>query len=322
LTRYEYTDHLPIDFTAAGLRADVLTGLRSEPKWLPPKWFYDKTGSALFEEITRLPEYYPTRAERAILERSASEIITRAGATELVELGSGSSEKTRLLLDQLPAEGAGYVALDVSETALRQAAAEVSAEYPRLRVEAVRADFEHQLSTVLRQGKSGRRMVAFLGGTIGNLAPAERGRFLAELRAGLAPGDSFLLGADLVKSPELLVPAYDDAAGVTAAFNLNVLEVLNRRLVADFQTADFAHVAIWDAGNAWIEMRLEAVRPVRVRIAELDLELSFAEGEQLRTEISAKFTQPRLEAEFEAAGFTPAGWWTDPDGLFSLSLWT
>jgi L-histidine N-alpha-methyltransferase len=322
LTRYEYTDHLPIDFTAAGLRADVLAGLRSTPKWLPPKWFYDKTGSALFEEITRLPEYYPTRSERAILELSASEIIQKAGAQQLVELGSGSSEKTRLLLDQLPAEGAGYVALDVSETALRQAAEELTADYPALKVEAVRADFEHQLSTVLRQGQSGKRMVAFLGGTIGNLDPEQRRAFLAELRAGLEPGDSFLLGADLVKSPDVLVPAYDDASGVTAAFNLNVLEVLNRRLVADFDSSDFAHVAVWDAGKAWIEMRLEAVRPVRVRIAELDLELSFAEGEQLRTEISAKFTRPRLETEFEAAGFEAAGWWTDPGGLFSLSLWT
>ena len=165
-------------------------------------------------------------------------------------------------------------------------------------------------------------MVAFLGGTIGNLDPAQRREFLAELRAGLAAGDSFLLGADLVKSPEVLVPAYDDAAGVTAAFNLNVLEVLNRRLVADFDPADFVHVAVWDAEQAWIEMRLEAVRAVRVTIAELNLELAFAEGEQLRTEISAKFTRPRLEAEFDAAGFTPAGWWTDPNGLFSLSLWT
>jgi L-histidine N-alpha-methyltransferase len=327
LTRYEYTDHLPIDFTAAGLRSDVLAGLRATPKWLPPKWFYDKTGSALFEEITRLPEYYPTRAERAILERSGAEIVARAGCRELVELGSGSSQKTRLLLDQLPVTDAGYVALDVSETALRQAAEQVAAEYPRLRVAAVRADFENQLSAVLREGQSsssgeGRRMVAFLGGTIGNLAPAQRQEFLTELRAGLAPGDSFLLGADLVKSPQLLVPAYDDAAGVTAAFNLNVLEVLNRRLAADFDRDDFAHLAVWDAENAWIEMRLRAVRPVRVTIAELGLVLTFAEGEQMRTEISAKFTRSRLEDEFGATGFAPAGWWTDPAGQFSLSLWT
>jgi L-histidine Nalpha-methyltransferase len=320
---YGYTDHLPADFSQADLRADALEGLRDQPKWLPPKWFYDKNGSALFEEITQLPEYYPTRTERAILVRRAAEIVARSGAGTLVELGSGSSEKTRLLLDALPPAGSSYLALDVSESALRMAGESLAAAYPRLRVDAVRADFENQLSSVLadRSGP-GRRLVAFLGGTIGNLAPAPRSAFLAELRAGLSAGDSFLLGADLVKSPELLVPAYDDAAGVTAAFNLNVLEVLNRRLAADFARADFEHRAIWDPENAWIEMRLRAVRPVRVRIAELELTLEFAEGEELRTEISAKFTRPRLESEFTAAGFAAAGWWTDPENLFSLSLWT
>ena len=339
MSSYDFTDHLPTDFSAAGLRADVLNGLRAQPKWLPPKWFYDKTGSALFEEITRLPEYYPTRVERSILEQSAASIVARAGCRELVELGSGSSEKTRLLLDQLPATGSAYVALDVSESALRLAAESVSAEYPRLRVEVVRADFEKQLGTVLSESRRatssdrsgrreelsnepGRRMVAFLGGTIGNLAPSERREFLAELHAGLLPGDAFLLGADLVKSPQILVPAYDDAAGVTAAFNLNVLEVLNRRLAADFDRDDFEHVAIWDAENAWIEMRLRAVRAVSVRVAELGLDLSFAAGEEMRTEISAKFTRERLETEFAAAGFTGVGWWTDPAAQFSLSLWT
>jgi L-histidine N-alpha-methyltransferase len=321
LKRYDYTDHLPAGFTAASLRADVLEGLLSEPKWLPPKWFYDKTGSALFEEITQLPEYYPTRAERAILGQYAADVVELAGCEQLVELGSGSSEKTRLLLDRLPAEGSSYVALDVSESALRLACESVAAGYPRLRVEAVRADFENQLSTVL-SGGGGRRLVAFLGGTIGNLAPVQRRAFLAELRAGLTAGDSFLLGADLVKSADVLVPAYDDAAGVTAAFNLNVLEVLNRRLAADFDRADFEHRAVWDAENAWIEMRLRAVRAVEVRIAALDLKLSFAEGEEMRTEISAKFTRSRLETEFTAAGFTATGWWTDPASQFSLSLWT
>jgi L-histidine Nalpha-methyltransferase len=338
LSSYKYIDHLPVDFTAASLRSDVLDGLLAERKWLPPKWFYDKTGSALFEEITRLPEYYPTRAERAILERSAADVVARAGCRALVELGSGSSEKTRLLLAALPADGS-YVALDVSETALREACAAVAADFPQLSVQAVRADFEHQLPTVLGRpsvrpdrpgpGAAGAgaeagagRMVAFLGGTIGNLAPEQRREFLHTLRAGLSPGDSFLLGADLVKSPEVLVPAYNDAAGVTAAFNLNVLEVLNRRLGADFDRGDFEHHAVWDAENAWIEMRLRAVREVHARIAGLGVELKLAAGEEIRTEISAKFTRPRLEEEFAAAGFTPAGWWTDPDGLFSLSLWT
>jgi L-histidine Nalpha-methyltransferase len=319
---YGYTDHLDGDFTLRSLHADVLDGLLAEHKWLPPKWFYDKNGSALFEEITQLPEYYPTRTERAILDRSAAEIVARSGADVLVELGSGSSEKTRLLLDALPTGGSSYIALDVSETALRMACESVAAAYPRLRVEAVRADFESQLSSVLSAGRSGRRLLAFLGGTIGNLAPEPRRAFLGEVRAGLSAGDSFLLGADLVKSPEVLVPAYDDAAGVTAAFNLNVLEVLNRRLAADFDRADFEHRAVWDPENAWIEMRLRALRPVRVSVADLDLVLEFAEGEELRTEISAKFTRPRLESEFATAGFAPAGWWTDPDTLFSLSLWT
>lgn len=345
MTSYDYIDHLPVDFTDASLRSDVLNGLGSARKWLPPKWFYDKTGSSLFEEITRLPEYYPTRAERAILERSASEIVALADARALVELGSGSSEKTRLLLKALPKNGS-YVALDVSEAALREAGEAIAADFPQLSVTAVRADFEHQLPTVLgapstvSDGHSaipdrpldgdlsdgapsdGGRMVAFLGGTIGNLAPEERRAFLGTLRAGLSAGDSFLLGADLVKSPEILVPAYNDAAGVTAAFNLNVLEVLNHRLTADFDRSDFEHRAIWDAENDWIEMRLRAVRETQVRIADLDVDLKIAEGEEIRTEISAKFTKPRLEAEFGEAGFTAAGWWTDPDGLFSLSLWT
>jgi L-histidine N-alpha-methyltransferase len=329
LSSYSYIDHLPVDFTAANLRSDVLNGLLSEHKWLPPKWFYDKTGSALFEEITRLPEYYPTRAERSILERSAAEVVELAGCRVLVELGSGSSEKTRLLLRALPATGAAYVALDVSEAALREACAAVAADFPELRVRAVRADFENQLPTVLgsaaegaRAKSGGGRMVAFLGGTIGNLAPQERRAFLATVRAGLSDGDSFLLGADLVKSPEILIPAYDDAAGVTAAFNLNVLEVLNRRLVANFDRNDFEHRAVWDDQNEWIEMRLRAMRAVDVRIAELEVELKLAAGEEIRTEISAKFTKPRLEAEFSAAGFAAAGWWTDEDELFSLSLWS
>jgi L-histidine N-alpha-methyltransferase len=321
---YRYTDHLPADFTDSSLCADVLAGLCATPKWLPPKWFYDKNGSALFEEITRLPEYYPTRAERTILQLFAAEIVARAGVRQLVELGSGSSEKTRLLLDQLPGRGSSYVALDVSESALRMAGEAVTGAYPGLSVPTGRADFEGQLPAVLadRTGAETGRLIAFLGGTIGNLVPEQRRAFLTELRAGMAPGDSFLLGADLVKSPDVLIPAYADAAGVTAAFNLNVLEVLNRRLAANFDVTQFQHVALWDARNAWIEMRLRAVQPVSVRIGELELNVDFAAGEELRTEISAKFTQDRLETEFQAAGFAPTGWWTDPESLFSLSLWT
>ncbi len=318
---YTYTDHLPADFSDRSLRADVINGLGSRPKWLPPKWFYDKVGSELFEEITRLPEYYPTRTERAILERYAMEMVRRAGCDTLIELGSGSSEKTRLLLDAMTSEigdGAAYVALDVSEDALRSASAGLVAGYPQLQIAAVRADFTQQLS-LLPTG--GARTVAFLGSTIGNFEPADRAAFLRSLRAGLGERDHFLLGADLVKSPDILVPAYDDAAGITAAFNLNVLDVLNQRLDADFDRAAFAHVALWDAQREWIEMRLRAVRGARVRVAALDLDVELPLGEEIRTEISAKFRRAGLSAELESAGFVPRGWWEDDSGWFSVSLW-
>lgn len=327
---YAYQDHLPADFADRSLRADVLAGLTAPAKWLPPKWFYDKVGSELFEDITRLPEYYPTRSERAILTERAAEIVALAGTRTLVELGSGSSEKTRLLLDAMRDETAsaaeragrdqlGYVALDVSEDALRQACSGLVAQYPELRIEAVRADFTHQLD-VLPDGAG--RTVAFLGGTIGNFEPAARGAFLADLRRTLRPGDHLLLGADLVKSPQILVPAYDDAAGVTAAFNLNVLEVLNQRLGADFRRSDFSHVAVWDPEHEWIEMRLRAGREIATRIEDIGLEVRLASGEDIRTEISAKFRRDGLTSELASAGFTGRGWWTDERGWFSLSLWT
>lgn len=320
-----FTDHLPHDFEAVGLRADVAHGLTATPKALPPKWFYDKLGSELFEEITRLPEYYPTRTERGILQQHARTLVETAAAGTIIELGSGSSEKTRLLLDALLARSArfadrpGYVALDVSENALRGACSALADSYPTLRIEALRADFTHQLDLL---PTADRRLVAFLGSTIGNFEPVERAAFLAQVRSGLRPGDHFLLGADLVKSDAVLVPAYDDAAGVTAAFNLNVLDVLNRRLGANFTRTDFEHRVRWDADNEWIEMRLRARRAMTVAIADLGLEVRFAAGEELRTEISAKFRRDRLESELVAAGFSPAGWWTDPDDWFSLSLWS
>jgi L-histidine N-alpha-methyltransferase len=322
---YRFTDLLPAGFADRGLREDVRRGLTAQPKWLPPKWFYDKTGSALFEDITRLPEYYPTRSERAILQAHAAGITGSAQARHLLELGSGASEKTRLLLDQLIGRQNVYTALDVSASALRQAAESLAAGYPGLRIEAVRADFEQHLAPVLSDPRTGRgdggRLVAFLGGTIGNLRPAERQVFLTSVREGLDAEDRFLLGADLVKSPKVLVPAYDDAAGVTAAFNLNLLQVLNQRLGADFDPSWFRHQAVWDADQAWIEMRLRATRDLTIRFESLDLVVHFAEGEEMRTEISAKFTRERLEREFTEAGFTPDGWWTDPAGRFSLSLW-
>jgi L-histidine N-alpha-methyltransferase len=324
-----HRDHLPEDFSERSLAEDVRAGLTSSPKSLPPKWFYDKVGSELYEEITRLPEYYPFEAEREILLGHAAEIVGAAGSRHLVELGSGSSEKTRALIEAVLAgtpdgEQAAYRAVDVSDSALHAAADDLASRYPALDIETVRADFEHGLAGALavdEEDASGGRLVVFLGGTIGNQTPEQRRSFLTTLRSALGPGDAFLLGADLVKSPEVLVPAYDDAAGVTAAFDLNVLEVVNTRLGADFDTADFRHVALWDAENAWVEMRLEAVRDVHVRIAGLELDVDFAAGEQLRTEISAKFTRERLASEFEQAGFTATGWWTDRAERFSVSLW-
>jgi L-histidine N-alpha-methyltransferase len=312
---------LPPDFLGEALRTDARRGLTSDPKWLPPKWFYDEHGSVLFEEITRLPEYYPTRAEREILETRADEIAADSDATALVELGSGSSEKSRVLLDAMRRHDTleRYVPVDVSESALAEAAEALRAEYPGLAVHALVADFEHQLGQL---PAGGRRMVAFLGGTIGNLVPADRAVFLADLRRTLVPGDTLLLGTDLVKSPDVLVPAYDDAAGVTAAFNKNVLAVLNRELKADFDLDAFDHVARWDAEHEWIEMRLRSRRAQNVYVAGLDLDVHFADGEEMRTEVSAKFQREGVTAELEAAGFALSDWWTDSDGRFALSLST
>jgi L-histidine Nalpha-methyltransferase len=315
----DLTYHLDPDDAAAALRADVLAGLTATPKKLPPRWFYDERGSELFDEITRLPEYYPTRTERAILTARAGEIAAASGAEVLVELGSGTSEKTRLLLDALRAAGTlrRFVPFDVDPSVLRMAGAALTEEYPGLEVDGVVGDFTRHLGELPR---SGRRMVAFLGSTIGNLEPAARAAFLAELAATLQPGDSLLLGTDLVKDPARLVRAYDDAAGVTAAFNRNLLAVLNRELKADFDPGAFEHVALWDAANEGVEMRLRSAAEQVVTVAALDLEVRFAAGEQLHTEVSAKFRRERVERELAAAGLRLTSWWTDPAGDFGLSL--
>jgi L-histidine N-alpha-methyltransferase len=327
---------LPADYRAASLRADALAGLTATPKSLPPKWFYDAQGSALFEKITELPEYYPTRAERAILRAVAPEIAALTGATTLVELGSGSSEKTRLLLSALRDAGTlrGYVPVDVSESALAAAGDALAAEYPGLAVHAVVADFEKYLGVPSDAGSGGTgdgaaggggngdgaRLVAFLGSTIGNMVPDERAVFLRRVRAQLRPGDAFLLGTDLVKDPAVLVAAYDDSAGVTAAFNKNVLAVLNAELGADFDLDAFDHLAVWDAGREWIEMRLRAASAQRVRVADLGLTVEFAAGEQMRTEVSAKFREAGVRTELAAAGLAMRSWWTDEGSQFGLSL--
>ncbi len=316
---YTVDVHLPPEQLHHDLRRDVGVGVTSVPKELAPKYFYDERGSELFDRITRLPEYYPTRAERAILGERAGEIAAVSGADTLVELGSGTSEKTRLLLDACVGGGRlrRFVPFDVSEATLRQAAAALAGEYADVHVHAVVGDFEQHLG-LLPGG--GRRLVAFLGSTIGNLTPKQRAQFLGDLAAGLAPGDTLLLGTDLVKDRSRLVAAYDDAQGVTAEFNRNVLRVVNRELDADFDPDRFAHVARFDPDEEWMEMRLRSDCDQQVDIADLGLVVDYTAGEEMRTEISAKFRRPGVEAELADAGLAVARWWTDPAGDFALSL--
>ena len=303
----------PEDMRAA-LRADVARGLTADPVELPPKWFYDHRGSVLFDEITRLPEYYPTRCERSILAARADEIAKLTSPDTLVELGSGTSEKTRLLLAALDGTLTRFVPFDVSETMLREAAAAVEREHPRITVHAIAGDFERHLSAL---PGGGVRLIAFLGGTIGNLRPDQRAKLLADLAAGMGPRDALLLGTDLVKDVDRLLAAYDDAAGVTADFNRNVLRVVNRELDADFDVDAYEHVARWNPQRRWIEMWLRAATPQRVKVRALDLSVTVTE---MRTEISAKFTRETVGAELAAAGLTLAEWWTDESGDFALSL--
>ena len=313
---------LPAGFLAEALRADARAGLTASPKSLPPKWFYDAQGSALFDKITELPEYYPTRAEREILHATAAQIAGQTAARTLIELGSGSSDKTRVLLDALRAAGTlrCYVPVDVSEPALVAAGDALSAEYPGIDVRAVVSDFEEHLGLPADGDAPAPRLVAFLGSTIGNLVPEQRAAFLARVRSSLQPGDFLLLGTDLVKDTATLVAAYDDASGVTADFNKNVLAVLNAELGADFDRDAFEHVAVWNAGAEWIEMRLRALTAQTVQVPGVGLTVSFAAGEEIRTEVSAKFRRDGVAAELAAAGFAMQSWWTDTAGQFGLSL--
>jgi L-histidine N-alpha-methyltransferase len=301
------------------LETDARTGLTAVPKRLSPIWFYDERGSNLFDEITRLPEYYPTRCERSLLAAHASEIASRCGADTLVELGSGTSEKTRVLLDALVGDGDPfrYVPLDVDPDTLVAAAKLLVDEYPGLAVHAVAADFHQHLD---RLPDGGRRLVAFLGSTIGNLRPEERRRFLVDLDSTMGPFDRLLLGVDLVKDVDRLHAAYDDAAGVTAEFNRNALRVLNRELDADFDPDAFEHIARWVPEERWIEMRLRARSVQHVRIEALDLDVQFEEGEELLTEISAKFTEAGITEELTAAGFVVERTWTAGSDDFLLVL--
>jgi L-histidine Nalpha-methyltransferase len=303
----------------AELRADVRAGLTAPDKTLPPKYFYDERGSMLFDEITRLPEYYLTRAETAILTERAAEIARLSACESLVELGSGTSAKTGLLLQAMRDAGTlrEFVPFDVDPSVLADATAALSARYPGLRIAPFTGDFEHDLGAIPPGRK---RMIVFIGSTIGNLDPPARAKLLDQISAALQPGDTFLLGTDLVKDTGRLLRAYDDAAGVTAEFNRNVLLVINRELHANFAVEEFQHVAVWDADSRWIEMRLRATSAQTVTVADLGLTVSFAAGEEMRTEISAKFTPDQVQAELAAAGLETERFWTDPDGDFGLTL--
>ncbi|NOR04284.1 L-histidine N(alpha)-methyltransferase [Mycolicibacterium fortuitum] len=313
------SNYLAADSAATALRRDVRDGLTRTPKMLPPKWFYDSVGSDLFDQITRLPEYYPTRTEAQILRRRSPEIVAAAGADTLVELGSGTSEKTRMLLDAMRDSGQlrRFIPFDVDAGVLRVAGDAIGQEYPGIEIDAVCGDFEEHLGKIPAVG---RRLVAFLGSTIGNLTPGPRANFLASLAETLQPGDSVLLGTDLVKDAERLVNAYDDSSGVTAAFNRNVLSVVNRELDADFDLDAFAHVAKWNADEERIEMWLRADAPQQVRVAALDLDVAFGAGEEMLTEVSCKFRADGVADELAKAGLRQTHWWTDEAGDFGLSL--
>jgi L-histidine N-alpha-methyltransferase len=314
-------DHLD-EAHERGLAEDVLDGLTRPFKELPPKHFYDARGCELFDRITELPEYYPTRAERSILQARSEQIVAATGAAELVELGSGTAAKTRVLLDAMAAaqQLRRYVPFDVAESVVRASAEALVEEYPGLRVHGVIGDFERHLDRIPPPTLGEPRIVALLGGTIGNFPPGSRRRLLREIAALLGPDDRLLLGTDLVKDPGTIEAAYDDAAGVTAEFNRNVLHVLNRELDADFPAAEFEHVAFFDRRNEWIEMRLRARRACAVHVEALDLHVELSEGEEIRTEISAKFTRERVAEDFAAAGLRLDGWHTDPEARFALSL--
>jgi L-histidine N-alpha-methyltransferase len=302
------------------MRDDVRAGLAARPRSVPPVWFYDEAGSRLFDEITRLPEYYLTRAERAILAERSAEIAALSGASTLIEIGSGTSEKTRLLLDAMASSGRlrSVVLLDISEEVLREAAATLAGRY-RVDVQAVVGDLRTDLPALSRRGE-GERLWAFLGSTIGNFEPKARSDLFAGFRRAMRSGDALLLGADLVKDVDRLLAAYDDSRGVTAEFNLNVLRVLNSVLGADFRPERFAHRASWNGEERWVEMRLRSTEEQKVRIGSLGLDVDFADGEEILTEISAKFEPAALAAELADAGFAPVGSWTDPDGDFLLTL--
>jgi L-histidine Nalpha-methyltransferase len=306
------------------LANDVLDGLTKPFKELTPKHFYDARGSELFDQICEQPEYYPTRTELQILRDRATEIVNNTGSGELVELGAGASDKARVLLDAMQDAGSlqRYIPLDVSESVVESAARRLVTDYPGLQVHGVVGDFERHLEHVPSTdgGVGGNRIVALLGGTIGNFLPGTRRAVLTKIAGILSPGDRLLLGTDLVKDPRIVEAAYNDSAGVTAEFNRNLLYVLNRELSADFAPDSFAHVAFYDRRHEWMDLRLRATRACSVLVGDLDLRVEFAAGEEMRTEISAKFTRERVAADLDAAGLELEHFYTDADDLFSVSV--
>lgn len=308
------------DEDTAIMAAEVRGGLTARDRWLPCKYFYDDRGSALFDTITNLPEYYQTRTEESLLETIADEVIDAVKPAELVELGSGVGRKIRLLLRSMEKKQLlqSCLVFDINERFLERSAGELSRAFAGLAVRGIAGDFTKDLSAIGRGGR--RRMVIFLAGTVGNLHPSEVPPFFRRVQGLLEPGDAFLLGVDLVKSPTVLEAAYNDAAGVTAQFNLNILEVINRRLGADFDLASFRHIAFYDRERAWIEMRLRAVRPSHVNIPAAGVSVSFREGDEIRTEISCKYTRASLEKLLPETGLQIARWFTDPNNLFGLAL--
>ncbi len=311
--------HLPPGGPLSGMAADVRAGLTKPFKELSPRYFYDGRGSELFEQITELPEYYPTRCEREILERHAPEICSTAGdPATLIELGSGSAAKTRVLLDSMRDSGGlrAYAPVDISEQITRDTAEAIAGEYA-IAVHGLVCDFERDLERI---PLGGPRVIALLGGTIGNFEPAQRASFLARVANLLGEDDHFLLGTDLVKDRSRLEAAYNDSAGVTAEFNKNVLSVLNERLGCDFDLDAFEHVAFWDEENLWVDIRLRSLARQVVDVSSLEMHVAFNRGEEMRTEISTKFAREGLAGIYAESGLEMAGWWTDPEGLFALSL--
>ncbi|MDX6645548.1 MAG: L-histidine Nalpha-methyltransferase [Miltoncostaeaceae bacterium] len=319
---YRLDVHVVSSGARAAMAADVRAGLTASPKWLLPKYFYDDRGCELFEAITLLPEYYQTRTELALLRAEAPGIVARHGPTELLELGSGSSHKTRALLDAMRDDGGlrRYLPFDISPGALLAAAGRLAEDYAGVRVRAVAGDFERHLGRIPAPPRGGRRLVAFLGGTVGNLHPAAREPFLRSVRMLLRPEDRLLVGTDLVGDRARIEAAYNDAAGVTAAFNLNLLSVLNAELDGDLDPRRFEHVAFYDADFEWIEMRLRAREAHTARLRALDLAVPFAAGEEVRTELSCKFTRASVERMYADAGLELLEWRTDPRGWFAISL--